>query len=417
MFELDPLHWALAGIGLALIGAHWLPRFFSSREPAATPVLIALGTLLFGFVSPIRAHIDPVANPDLWKIITELCVVIGLFGVGLRIDRPDRVQRWRTPVMLLCITMPLTIIALVALGLTLAQMSLAGAVLLGAVLAPTDPVLAGDVQVGPPLEGGEHPVRFALTGEAGLNDGLAFPFVHLGILLAAAGGATISWELTGEWLLRDVVYRIIAGTAGGIVSGYLLAKMVFVWPRGNTLSETKAGIVGLAGALFAYGITELVDGYGFIAAFVAGLMIRQFEESDSFHRKLHDFSGTVEHALTALVLIGVGAVLPVLWEVMVWQHVAIAFALVMVIRPLAGWAATARQSLEVRDRLFVAFFGVRGVGSLFYLAYAAYSVRLEDADALWSITLLTICLSCLVHGLSAGGLVQRLKDQRDHTPT
>ena len=104
---------------------------------------------------------------------------------------------------LLVIAMPLTVAAIALLGWALAGLTVAGAVMLGAVLSPTDPVLAGDVQVGPPLEGREHPVRFTLTAEAGLNDGLAFPFVYLGLIIAAQG--TNPWEWLVDWLLRDVL--------------------------------------------------------------------------------------------------------------------------------------------------------------------------------------------------------------------
>ena len=110
-----------------------------------------------------------------------------LFATGLRIDDLGGWRLWRPTVGLLAVTMPLTIAAVAVLGWALTGMTLAGALLLGAVLAPTDPVLAGDIQVGPPLEGREHPVRFALTTEAGLNDGLAFPFVYLALHVAAGG--------------------------------------------------------------------------------------------------------------------------------------------------------------------------------------------------------------------------------------
>ena len=143
---------------------------------------------------------------------------------------------------------------------------------LGAILAPTDPVLAGDVQVGPPHEGGEHPVRYALTTEAGLNDGLAFPFVHLGIAVATAGGFSLA--LAGEWFARDLIYRVIVGAVAGAGVGWLLAKVLFDWPRENALSKTGSGVIALAGVLLAYGLTEVIEGYGFIAAFTAGYTLR-----------------------------------------------------------------------------------------------------------------------------------------------
>ena len=165
--------------------------------------------------------------------------------------------------------MPLTIAAVAFAGWAIGGLTIAGAVLLAAVLAPTDPVLAGDLQVGRPLEGGEHPVRFALTTEAGLNDGLAFPFVLLGLVIAAEGFAPGSWGL--EWLARDVVYRIVVGALSGAGIGWLLGKITFNIPRENELARTESGVVAFAGVLVGYGVTELLEGYGFVAAFMTGL--------------------------------------------------------------------------------------------------------------------------------------------------
>ena len=159
------------------------------------------------------AALEPVAAPRPWEIVSELCVIVGLFGTGLRIDRLAGRDQWMPTLRLLVIAMPLCIAAVALVGSTVASMTFAGGLLLGAILAPTDPVLAGDVQVGPPHEGGEHPVRYTLTTEAGLNDGLAFPFVHLGIAVAGTGALTL--DLAGDWLVRDVVYRITIGAAAG----------------------------------------------------------------------------------------------------------------------------------------------------------------------------------------------------------
>ena len=195
-FGLYPLHVLMAAMGVAAILAYWLPRFVSRREPAASGILIILGALAFSFLPGIPTVPDPRTEPGIWEITSELAVIIALFGTGLRIDDISSWRRWSPTVRLLAVAMPLTILAVAALGVWLAGMTLAGAILLGAVLAPTDPVLAGDVQVGPPLEGGEHPVRFTLTTEAALNDGLAFPFVYLGLIVAAQGFAPGEWGLT-----------------------------------------------------------------------------------------------------------------------------------------------------------------------------------------------------------------------------
>lgn len=247
MFELAGYHIVLAAFGLAVILAYWLPRFVSGREPAASALLIGLGFLAFGWVPGMPQAIDPIALPKPWEVVSELCVVIGLFGVGLRIDRLASRKTWQPTYRLLAIAMPLCIALVAFSGWMFAGMTVAGALLLAAVLAPTDPVLAGDVQVGAPLEGGEHPVRSALTTEAGLNDGLAFPFVYLALAIAAAGG--VSAGLIGEWLWKDVAYRIAVGTGSGALLGWLLGKLMFAWPRDNALAKTEAGVIALAGVL------------------------------------------------------------------------------------------------------------------------------------------------------------------------
>src|SRR3989344_9644546 len=298
----------LVGFGVAIVLAYWLPRFVSGREPAASALLIVLGWALFGWMPGLSETISPLGAPKAWETTSELCLIMGLFGVGLRIDSLTGKGRWAPTVRLLAIAMPLTILGVALLGWQAGGMTLVGALLLGAVLAPTDPVLAGDVQVGRPTEGGEHPVRYTLTTEAGLNDGLAFPFVHLALAIAGAGALTLG--LAGEWLWRDVLYRIIVGALGGLVVGWLLGKVLFEYPPKKALAETEAGVFALAGVFVAYGATELLEGYGFIAAFVAGLRLRRSESGHAFHVRLHDFSESVEHALTSILLIGFGAAMP-----------------------------------------------------------------------------------------------------------
>ena len=410
MFGFESYHILLAALGLSIILAFWLPRFLSGREPATSALLILFGLAAFSIVPGMPAALDPVKSPRIWEIVSELCVVVGLFGTGLRIDRFAVRSKWMPTARLLLIAMPLTIILLALVGWVAAGMTLAGGLLLGAILAPTDPVLAGDVQVGPPHEGGEHPVRYALTTEAGLNDGLAFPFVHLGIAVATAGGFSLA--LAGEWLAVDLVYRVAVGVGMGALVGWLLAKILFDWPRENALSKTGSGVVALAGVLLAYGMTEVAEGYGFIAAFAAGYTLRRSETEHRFHRRLHDFSESLEHSLTAILLVAIGASIPFLWPHFTLQHGAIGLALVFLIRPLVGWMSLANTALRGRERLVVSFYGVRGIGSIYYLAYAGHHVQLVDEYALWATVAFTILVSTLTHGPTAGIAVERVTGEK-----
>lgn len=407
-FSLDPYHAVLAGAGVAIIVSYWLPRFISGREPAASALLVLAGMLAFSLPG-MPAAPSPLGFPYGWEVVAELAVILGLFGTGLRIDRLAGRTHWLPTLRLLAIAMPLTIVALALFGWRFAGMTLAGSLLLGAILAPTDPVLAGDVQVGPPHEGGEHPVRYALTTEAGLNDGLAFPFVHLGIMFAAAG--VLTFEMAGEWLLRDVLWRIAMGGLAGAAIGWLLGMVLFEWPRHNPLSRTQSGVIALAGVMVAYGGAELLEGYGFIAAFVAGVVLRREETQDRFHKRLHDFSESLEHSLTAVLLVALGAALPGLMPYLDWSHAAIGIALVFVIRPLVAWASLLGSPMKGRARLVTAFYGVRGIGSVYYLAYAGHHVKLVDEGALWATIAFTIVLSTVVHGLTAGLAVERAEDE------
>lgn len=404
MFGFEAYHILLVAVGAAIVLSYWLPRFLSGREPAASAMLVLTGAVAF-MIPGMPAPPDPVARPELWEKAAELCVVIGLFGTGLRIDRLPGTRQWQATARLLVVAMPLSIAALAMLGWAAAGMTVAGALLLGAVLAPTDPVLAGDVQVGPPHEGGEHPLRYTLTTEAGLNDGLAFPFVHLAIMLGAAGG--LSFALAGEWLLRDVIYRVVLGALGGWATGWLLGKILFFWPRENALSKTGSGVIAFAGVLIAYGLTEVFEGYGFIAAFVAGLSLRRMETHNRFHKRLHDFSESLEHTLTALLLVALGAAVPALLPWLDLRHALIGLALIFLVRPAAAYTALLGTPLRGRQRAVAAFYGVRGIGSIYYLAYAGTHIELVNEETLWATVAFTIVLSTVVHGLTAGIAVER----------
>jgi len=409
LFGFDAYHVLLVALGASLLMSYWLPHLLVRRPPAATALLMAcgmVGSLLF---PSIVAGIEPTENPAIWELAAELVVIVVLFATGLRIDDLGGWRLWRPTVRLLAITMPLTIAAVALLGWSVAGMTLAGAILLGAVLAPTDPVLAGDLQIGPPLEGKEHPVRFALTTEAGLNDGLAFPFVYLALLVASQGANPAAWMT--EWLAWDVLYRIGVGTVLGAGIGWVLGRVLAV-PAWNTVAVSGPGVLALAGVFLAYGIVELAEGYGFIAAFVAGLVCRRAEARHRFHQHLHSFASSVEHAVTAILLVLLGSVMPALWQYLDWSLTLIGFGLILVIRPIAGMLGLIGTSFSLRSRAVVAFYGVRGIGSLYYLGYASTHVEFIDEKQLWALVAFTIFASTVIHGLTATATVEML--ERDY---
>lgn len=395
-------HILLAGCGLVIVSAYWLPRFLSGNEPAASGLLILGGFVVFGALPGVPEAITPLESPAIWELASELAVIIALFGTGVRIDRITGRHLWGPTARLLVIAMPLCILAVAVLGIA-AGMTLAGAVLLAAVLAPTDPVLAADVQVAPPLEGGEHPIRFALTTEAGLNDGLAFPFLYLALFIAAAGPG--EWGWFGEWLGLYLVYKILVGAIAGAAAGWVLGRLLFDIPAKNPLAATGSAVIALAGVLLTYGLTELIEGYGFIAAFVMGLILRRQEANHQFHGKMHSFSEALEHAVTALLLVMLGGAIPALLPFLSWKEAAIGLALLFVIRPAMGLVSLIGTRLTLPERAVIAFYGVRGIGSIYYLAYAGGQFDLVNEGELWATVVFTILVSTLVHGFTAAAIV------------
>ncbi len=406
-FELNSYHVALAIVGAIVILARWLPRLISKREPAAAPLMILFGAGATLSIPDLPTLPDPRQTPLPWELVSELTVIVALFAAGMRIDRLRPWRKWTPTLRMLGIAMPLTILAVAVLGTQIAGLTIGGAILLGAVLAPTDPVLAADVQVGPPHEGDQHPVRFTLTTEAGLNDGLAFPFVYLGLLVAAEGFNPTGWAL--DWLLRDVLYRILVGVVMGWLGGKALGYVLFTIPKGALLAETGSGVIALAGVLLCYGSTEMAEGYGFISVAILGLTLRRMEEDHHFHRRLHDFSESIEDALTALLLVALGSVLPLLFADLNWRHFIVALVLLVVIRPVSGWIALLNTDLDYRSRAVASVYGVRGIGSIYYLCYAGSKLEFINENQLWSLVGLVILLSTILHGFSVGWAMERLK--------
>jgi len=311
-------------VGLALLGTAILPRLLEHRPLSFPIVYVASGFVLFAFV-PGMPTLDPIGSSHLTERITELVVIISLMGAGLKLDRPFSVKAWSATWRLLVIALPLTAALMAVLAWGVLGLLPATAILLGAVIAPTDPVLASGIEAGAPLteiEEEQHPrhewgsVRFALTSEAGLNDGLAFPLTNLAI--AVAGGSLLVPETwLYDWLLVDVAYKIVVGTVLGYLVGYLMARLLFRLPATEGMAElmdrgeeVMAGVEALATTLIAYGITEQVHGYGFIAVFVAALALRHAEWEHDYYLELHDFAVLAERILMATVLVLFGGASP-----------------------------------------------------------------------------------------------------------
>lgn len=400
-------------VGLATLAAAVLPRVLR-RAPISMPaVFLAAGALGF-WLLPQLPDPNPTEHPEVALHLTEICVIVSLMGAGLAINRPFAWRTWGTTWRLLAITMPLSMIAVGVMGWAALGLGAASAMLLAAALAPTDPVLASEVQVSEPVdEPGtqDDEARFALTSEAGLNDGLAFPFTYAAIAVSIAGLAPDGW--LGRWVLLDVVWRLSVGVAVGILVGWLLGRLFFSsLAERLRLTEHTQGFVALAATFLAYGLAEVVEGYGFVAVFVCAVTLRGTEREHEYHKVLHAFVEQIERLLTVTVVVLVGGALARgALSGLGWTEVAVVLVFLLVVRPLAGWVALRGGRTGPRERAVVAFFGVRGVGSLFYVAYAVQEGEFADADRLWAITGLVVVASVLVHGVAATP-VMRLVDRR-----
>lgn len=407
----DPYDLFLAALGVAVLLAAVLPRLVAERPLSMPIVHLAVGAAAFGLISDLPTP-DPLAGDAVVERLSEVVVIISLMGAGLRLDRRIGWQRWSLTWRLLAIAMPLTIAGMALLGWWVLGLAPAGALLLGSVLAPTDPVLASDVQVEGPGEGDDEDdeVRHTLTAEAGLNDGLAFPFTNLAIAMAVGG----SWF--GGWVVEDVVVKLAVGLVVGLVGGRALAWLAFRSPPSTSLARSADGIVALGATLAVYGVAEMAHGYGFLSVFVAALVLRAAEEDHELHTVLHDFADGLERvgSVVLLLLLG-GAVARGALAPLGVDGALVALALVLVVRPLAGWVSLLGSGRARHERATIAVFGIRGMGSVYYLAHATGQTDLADADRLWAVTLAAIVVSVVVHGATAGAALWRADLERAAT--
>ena len=405
----------LAAFGLVVLLTAWLPMLLKELPLSLPIICVALGAAAYSS-GALTDSPRPDQNLKLIERLTELVVLVALMGAGLKLDRP---LAWATSLLtwrLLGIAMPLTIGAIAVASHWMLGLPVAAALLLAACLAPTDPVLASDVQVGPPGQGLEDEVRYTLTAEAGLNDGLAFPFVNLAIALAISAQTGASWF--GHWLAVDVAWKLVIGVGVGWIVGRTLGWLTFRLPNRAKLSRTGDGFVALGMTAIAYGATEMAHGYGFLAVFVAAVSFRSVERGHDYHDKLHDFTEALERLLMMILLVAFGAALSagVLVQGVSWPVLGLVLIIIFVVRPLAGWVSLIGSPGPWRERAVISFFGIRGLGSAYYLAYALGKVEFADAQTLWSVLGLVILISVFLHGATVTPVMRHLDSQRGDRP-
>lgn len=425
MFEFEPRIFLFILFGLGMMLAVALERWLADRWLSLPILYVLIGWGIFSLPLDLP-NINPAADgfdAETLEYVTEFIVIASLMGAGLALDRPVSWPNWRQVWPLLAIAMPLCIAGVALLGWWVLGLAPATAMLLGAAMAPTDPVLASSVSVGPPGENKRHDVRFSLTTEAGLNDGLAFPFVYLAI---GAVGMTALGTWTLEWFAIDFVWRIAAGCAIGYGIGLLGSWYVFERAADGETAEleegakefdfsTSEGLIVVGTLLLGYGAAEMIQGYGFLAVFIAAVTMRQHENRSRYHRMSHHFIVQVEKIVLVAVLFAFGAMLASgVMNVLTWEGALIGLALIFIIRPCSGLLAEARLPLPWRGKLAVAFLGIRGMGSIYYLAYGQNSANFEQMGTVWAVASFTILASIVIHGITASGIIRYLENNGHH---
>lgn len=384
--------------------------------------LIAGPTLLNAF------HFNPLKQSALLETLTEVAVLISLFAAGVKMPVPFSFPRWRTPILLAFISMSVTVALVAAFAHYQLGIALGAAVLLGAIVAPTDPVLATDVQIRHP--GDRDRLRFYLTCEAGMNDGSSFPFVMLGLGLL---GLHDLGDSGLQWLMVDVLWATSAGIVIGVVLGCSLAHLGWKLRNRQQGHDLMDDFLGLGLIAVVYGVSELCSAWGFLAVFFAAVALRQTEYTLSGRAadtpeqlQTGELQGACaqqvkvstvsegslvfkEHLerlseLVLILLVG-GTLFVDSWS---WRAVSLALFLFLVARPVSVLIGLSFSRTSWRVRSLTGWFGVRGIGSLYYLMYAIQHGLPEDiAMDLIHLTLIVIALSIFAHGISVKPLMKR----------
>ncbi len=425
LFTLGCIVVGLLLIGMTL-GGSYLARLPLSAAMLYLGVGVAIGPSGWGLL-----QLDAMQNVALLERLTEVAVLISLFTAGMKLELPLADRRWRIPVQLATVSMLVTVLAITALGVGLMGLPLGAAILLGAILAPTDPVLASDIQVINP--GDRDRLRFGLTGEGGLNDGTAFPLVMLGLgLLGLHELGQHGWR----WWALDVIWAVSGGLGLGYLMGMLVGRAVIYLRMRHREALGSDEFIALGLIALTYGLALVSHTYGFLAVFAAGLALRRVDESDLgqtptapadlsaadhqasgaeapayMMRQVARFNGQLERFAELGIVLAVGVLLAtvkfrseVLWFIPV---------LFLVIRPLAVVIGLVGTPIKSSQRRLMGWFGIRGIGSLYYLLYAiSHGIEPVLAERLLSITLAVVVASVVAHGISVTPLMKRYEARK-----
>lgn len=439
---------ALAG-GLLLLMA--LASAYLRNLPISTSAIylmlgVAIGPLGLGWI-----RIDLREQVFWFERLTEVAVIVVLFVGGLKLRLPLLHQAWIAAYWLAGPIMLATIAGVALCARLLLGLDTATALLVGAILAPTDPVLASAVTVSRAAD--DDRMRYGLSGEAGLNDGMAFPFIVFALLWGEHGGA-------GEWIPGWALHRVLWAVPAGLLLGFGLGRGLGRLAIGMRSRQRDTGapsdFLALALIALSYVGAELIGAWGFLATFAAGVGLRHAElhviretphpgqassvaapmqaspDDSVAHPPAEElvgasvqaeelkepavaagvlvaetisFGDTVERLLEVMLVVVVGICLATSWDP---RAVPLAVALFLVIRPLATRVLLIGTPTTKAQRWVMGWFGIRGIGSLYYLSYAlTHGMSGSVADDVAAITISVVALSILVHGISARPVLAR----------
>jgi len=402
--------WALwFAIGGSLLVLMALSGSVLSNKPISTAMVylaagVVAGPLVLGLAAPAWQD-----HARLLEHLTEVIVLLSLFTSGLKMSVGLRENRWLPPLRLALVSMVATVLLVTAAGVWLLGLPLGVAVLLGGILAPTDPVLATEVQLESLKD--RDQLRFALTGEGGLNDGTAFPVVMLGLgLVGAHEIGAWGWR----WLAVDVVWASAIGLSVGGALGAAVGRLV-LWLRvRHRAAEGYENFLALGLIGLSYGLAVVSHGYGFLAVFAAGLALRHTERGTAEADMTHAVMSFNEQLDRIGEMVGV-VVLGLLLASVPWVPAALWFVplALLVVRPLSVWVGLAGSRTSPMQRRLIGWFGIRGIGSLYYLCYALnHGLPPEFAPMLVGLTVAVVVSSIVVHGLSVTPLMALYKRKR-----
>jgi NhaP-type Na+/H+ or K+/H+ antiporter len=418
--------WYLLIGGLLLVMG--LTPSLIKRLPVTSAIVYLAVGMIAGPMVLNAFHFNPLQQSGLLETLTEVAVLISLFAAGVKMPVPFSFPRWRTPILLAFISMSVTVVLVAVFAHYQLGLALGAAVLLGAIVAPTDPVLATDVQIRHP--GDRDRLRFYLTCEAGMNDGSSFPFVMLGLGLL---GLHELGDSGLQWLMLDVLWATSAAIVIGVLLGGALARLGWKLRNQRQGHDLMDDFLGLGLIAVVYGVSELCSAWGFLAVFFAAVALRHTEHKLSVRAvdtcdqlqidTLQDASTQQERIATVsegslvfkehlerlselvLILLVGGTLFLDSWS---WRSVSLALFLFLVARPLSVLIGLAFSRTSWRVRGLTGWFGVRGIGSLYYLMYAIQHGLPEDISLdLIHLTLVVIALSIFAHGISVKPLMKR----------